>query len=225
MNGLKGTLKECFRHLIDTTKAADRPELTQQLSSELSVNAGSVRLWMRNATFPKGIFAIRLAFSLMRRGYAVTELARLRPELLHWGWLLANGKTTIADSTKAVGYATTSDAYQPLFGRHDIAPRMLKNLQAFLKTMPAMPAGREELVVASAEEARGGDASKESVISALVALTRSMRALSVIAISDQFTEADRAEIRRRVGGNEIFNLKNDLVALCSETARKSIISN
>lgn len=99
-----------------------------------------------------------------------------------------------------------------------VEPKRLEKVKTRLLPRHEFGKGRES--VQQLKECQASDETKKA-IDATAALIESLLPLSELLLSDEFSAQERAELRRKVNGHGLFNLANNMNALCSETARNS----
>jgi hypothetical protein len=65
----------------------------------------------------------------------------------------------------------------------------------------------------------------EALKALAVHLMRALKPVVGVLVSDSCTPQDRQDIRKAMGEHGVFDLKNDLIGLCGERARNSLMES
>lgn len=239
-----GSTKDCFYHLCKV-REGDRAAFVKELQNEIGVSESAISYWLRDDAFPRGSYLLKLMHFLRRRQYGPSEFATIHPIIFLWGKGIDEGKITLEESAKAVGYVKITYAHGPLLGQRGMNREYIARLSRYLSehgvhadnaeeqlpdqsTTEVLPEAtpKAELAPKVLKEKktevktapRGVEISKEAVLQSLAAGIGMIRPLAKLLLSEQFDAKDREKLRELVEDDGIFHLKNDLTRLSSETA-------
>jgi len=239
-----GTTQECFRHYLRNDKGRDL-KCRETLMKFVKVSSPTVRRWLIDDTKPAGEVLVRLRYFLEQQGYRVSELEKLAKPVRNFGRLLGLDIASLKDLTLALKMpegTSDSQTLAILRGVQGVSPGRSKLMEAFTeefkgllqeKTAKASIAAAEEAgqkLASKVHPALNGSRShvnskeKKHLIETFGLMVKSMVPLANLLASDSYTDADREMAREFAGGDGVFNLSNCLSMLCSETARREILS-
>ncbi len=242
MSKLK-TIEECLADLssrLESGRDGDRTKLGHALAELFPATYDATYRWLSGKHLPVGVNLIRLQTALGFLGYELQEeenlpqSARDMRTIIGFGLLSMteiSGKLGInRDSILRIakGYATKPRTAKHL---HDImidqrrlgglaqAQTVWRKALHFAKVKPPVfPVRRIKEHSLQAEITISMD--REMLLDCLAGMIKTMLPLATLAASDSFTSEERETLRKLVGKEGVFNLKNQLVRLCGERARE-----
>jgi len=191
--------------------------LRRRLAQFLEVQDQTIRSWVRRKTVPSGVRALRMHFLLNEAGFTNPDWRCDDPLLVTVGKMVAFHVITIdsmvarfndptIDSTRVVQFLVGNDhvklSYRAVF--EEIANETSWDFEEARRAWDDLCVKNDHSRIIAELANR---------ISGILPLCEEM-------ISDKWTPAERAELRKRCGPDVVFRLYNAMGALCGERARQ-----
>ena len=211
-------------------------EERKRISRFVGAHTGTVLDWMKGNFLPKGPKLIALRYYLERKGYLVKELADLPRSVRDLGRLIAHGLMSLETAAKAIGL-TTGSLMRMLHGERTITEERSALIEGVVRQhdqpkhlvglyddeeaaeAPQPPSARALTAMPTNATLNGN---KKIILTSLARGIESVIELSELVLSREFSEDDRQQLRNMTGGGRgVFDLSNNMAALCSSTARSA----
>lgn len=219
----EGSLDECFRHFI-----VNHPHRDDRLAFGKLVGAKdiAVRRWWGSHHFPTGLRQLRVRYVLEWYGYMVLDR------------LVGNAIASQFAKSVAYGILTQKDAMglldiqagqlrRVLTGRTGTSVAATDMMRTYVEESTQVLADFEARIFGERptrptvmiKQAAAG-LTKPDTLATGAHLIKALLPVVQIILSDDFSPEDREELRIMAGKYSVFNLKNALVRLCGERARR-----
>lgn len=245
---ISGDMMECFKHFVDThgfrnqggylPKRVYRTRNTVAMA--LGIKNSTLHDWIIGAYTPAGVKAITLRVFLAVCGYKVTELERLDPNSRRIAEFVGYSLAEFEDIGKAIEASSATILHQISCGEGMPEGKASKILR-FLEPLKGELERRKKIwrdvvsslhgmddssgnVSAPSQAIGAMPSKKDDVVSAAAALIRALLPLAEFLASNKATPDDRSRLRDACGGNGLFAASTALNQLCSESARKQVLS-
>jgi len=239
----RGMLEKCFNHYADSIDGLGY-KAREPLIEFLGITKGSVCRTLQTRKLPLGENRIKLQNFLKLQGYRVTELEKAPREIRNIGLLLAFGVTDISKIAQTIGLSE-SHTRKFLGGKSNASRAILrkiveytqrlqkdyeKEIEATQKKYSANATtterGSPDPTILSLAQSNGHPSAAElgRSVSTLSKLIEASIPLAV-AVMEHGTPEDRKMLREQTSGRGVFELKNLLGGMCSETARTKLKNN
>ena len=223
------------------------PHEMQLLAFFTRVSEATVRRWKSGENYPIGLSLLAVRNFLSLKGYKIPAHDRLDPEIRDFGGLIVHRIITIEDAITGLGYSNTKGIFRLVFGKHKPMEEYLRKLREYLATHRStlikkrleaevgIKVGRDQVTTTSdslerqlpplqpapSHQTNSSQNEHALVVQGLAQLMRAVKPLATMVNSQAFTDKEREEFRRLVGGaKEMFDTANLLNWLCSDDARK-----
>lgn len=209
--------------LVKSTADAERKLLQHFFIEVRKFTPGTVERWLSGRQFPNGEKLVALATFLTMRGFTVREFEQIPERYRTLAKAVSLGLLSSQVLASKLGFDDVSDIWRAFRGR-------------------GMGKQREEIVQALAEEDAAevdrlwqvysaslpGNVSagqvaghlRVAVVQSLARMMNGMLPLVQLVNGDEFTDADRQELRDAAGSSTVFDLSNALNDLCSDRSRE-----
>jgi hypothetical protein len=208
-----------LNQVIDYISALDLGRRAK-LAKFCGVQLQTVNRWRRGASVPLGKSAIQLHYLLEFAGYTEHEWGETNDSVETVGRALAFGLITLDELTAHFNDACNSRLTQMMCGHKHISVANQKVFDDLAAThawdIEAARGKCADLKIASEKDKLIVELSNK--LEALLPLVKDM-------VSDNWTEADRYELRDRAGRRTVFDLYNALGELCGERARQMSLAD
>lgn len=229
------TFAEAF---TDFSKKPENRDVFFSICKALGIPYNTYRRWVeiKYTSLPWGANKVKIAASLMTMDYRITDFTK-DPVLLRAMIFIAKGKISFDELRKIFKYAKPSYVYSIFYGVNAPEEFRVEKLAEFLnekfgehgvtensdhekRVEPQKKVVRHE--IPTGEKPKGGSLTiKKSVllgisanqVRALLFQVRSVKDIVALIESDDFTDAERTELRALVGEKQFFQLTNEMYAL------------
>jgi hypothetical protein len=224
-------LRECLAHFGQTLERnRDHDELhqlTSLLGNPSKESLMTVRRWLSGHNMPRGDTKLKVIYFLEKRGYLVKEVAGVEEFLKDFSRLIATNIISYSDAVHAAGYTADKDLFRVLMGgsggtedRRAKIKQLLENYpDEILANRPNFTVSNEEKALADTNE----DAKKEAIMQSFAGGIKSLMPLMSILASSEFSDDDRARLRKIVGNQTFFDFSNGINGLSSPHALKQTV--
>jgi len=190
-----------------------------KLAEFCGVQPQTVNRWRRGASVPLGKSAIQLHYLLEFAGYTEHEWRETNNSIEMVGKALAFGLITLDDLAASFSDGCTSRITQMMCGHKHVSTANQKIFDGLAETHGCnVETAREnyaDLKIFSEKDKLIAELSNK--LGMLLPLVKDMA-------SDNWTEADRYDLRDRAGRKTVFELYNALGELCGERARQTSVA-
>jgi hypothetical protein len=211
-----GTFHDCLQDYLKTIDLSQRKRLAQFIGC----TEPAIGNWMRQSALPVGGNALRLFCLMEATGFSITNWKVTNPDVLTVGRCVAFQVLTSDQVAAKLANPNLGGviAIQMLVGNLHIKKQNLNAMSALATEYgPLVDNAR-----ASWQDLMALD-DKTRAINELANRLKEILPLAENLVSDQYSGAERHELRKLSGETTMFRLYNAFGALCGERAREHVI--
>ena len=220
-----GDVRQCLSHYASTLPTGKSQVLAARkpLVDFCGISTERAYRWLQGKKLPTGENLIRLKYFLYGKGYEVSELQSLIPQVLSLGWVISVGKISFDEVCRLLGYSGRDSFFPVLNGVSNPSKVKIDKIEAILRQFPdEISSSPESQFFSSEKQAKYlglKNGARDAVFRALTSQVEAMLPLAEAVLSEDFSDEERRQLRRSIPDDGLYRAAQALHGLCSKKSR------